>query len=158
MIKLIIGNKGSGKTKKLIDLVNTCVEKSDGNVVCIEKEPKLTYDVSSKARLLETDTYRVSGCKAFYGFLAGICAGNYDVTDILIDATFKIVGREYQKLVQFFDMLSELSEAQDVDSTSPSAVTKRICRWKCLTTAKSCKQKCTNKEPFSGSLFFPPQK
>lgn len=68
MIKLIIGNKGSGKTKKLIDLVNTCVEKSDGNVVCIEKEPKLTYDVSSKARLLETDTYRVSGCKAFYGF------------------------------------------------------------------------------------------
>lgn len=65
MIKLIIGNKGSGKTKKLIDLVNTCVEKSDGNVVCIEKEPKLTYDVSSKARLLETDTYRVSGCKAF---------------------------------------------------------------------------------------------
>ena len=64
MIKLIIGNKGSGKTKKLIDLVNTCVEKSDGNVVCIEKEPKLTYDVSSKARLLETDTYRVSGCKA----------------------------------------------------------------------------------------------
>ena len=52
MIKLIIGNKGSGKTKKLIDLVNTCVEKSDGNVVCIEKEPKLTYDVSSKARLL----------------------------------------------------------------------------------------------------------
>ena len=97
MIKLIIGNKGSGKTKKLIDLVNTCVEKSDGNVVCIEKEPKLTYDVSSKARLLETDTYRVSGCKAFYGFLAGICAGNYDVTDI------------------FFDMLSELSEAQDVD-------------------------------------------
>ena len=115
MIKLIIGNKGSGKTKKLIDLVNTCVEKSDGNVVCIEKEPKLTYDVSSKARLLETDTYRVSGCKAFYGFLPGICAGNYDVTDILIDATFKIVGREYQKLVQFFDMLSELSEAQDVD-------------------------------------------
>ena len=107
MIKLIIGNKGSGKTKKLIDLVNTCVEKSDGNVVCIEKEPK--------ARLLETDTYRVSGCKAFNGFLAGICAGNYDVTDILIDATFKIVGREYQKLVQFFDMLSELSEAQDVD-------------------------------------------
>ena len=104
MIKLIIGNKGSGKNQKLIDLVNTCVEKSDGNVVCIEKEPKLTYDVSSKARLLETDTYRVSGCKAFYGFLAGICAGNYDVTDILIDATFKIVGREYQKLVQFFDM------------------------------------------------------
>lgn len=115
MIKLIIGNKGSGKTKKLIDQVNTCVEVSDGNVVCVEKEPKLTYDVSSKARLLETDTYQINGHKAFYGFLAGICAGNYDVTDILIDATFKIVGRDYDKLPQFFGMLSELSEASDVN-------------------------------------------
>ena len=108
MIKLIIGNKGSGKTKKLIDQVNVCVESSDGNVVCIEKEPKLTYDVSSKARLLETETYLINGHKAFYGFLAGICAGNYDVTDVLVDATFKIVGREYEKL-------SQLSEATDVN-------------------------------------------
>ena len=104
MIKLIIGNKGSGKTKKLIDQVNVCVENSDGNVVCIEKEPKLTYDVSSKARLLETETYLINGHKAFYGFLAGICAGNYDVTD-----------REYEKLPQFFEMLSQLSEASDVN-------------------------------------------
>lgn len=115
MIKIIIGNKGSGKTKKLIDLVHDCVEKSDGNVVCIEKEPKLTYDVSSKARLLETDTYLINGHKAFYGFLAGICAGNYDVTDVLIDATFKIVGRDYSKLPQFFEMLLQLSEATDVN-------------------------------------------
>ena len=115
MIKLIIGNKGSGKTKKLIDLVNLCVEKSDGNVVCVEKEPKLTYDVSSKARLLETDTYAIKGHKAFYGYLAGICAGNYDVTDILVDATFKIVGREYEKLPQFFEMLTNLSNATDIN-------------------------------------------
>lgn len=115
MIKLIIGNKGSGKTKKLVELVNSCVENSDGNVVCVEKSSKLTYDISSKARLLETETYSINGCKAFYGFLAGICAGNYDVTDVLIDATFKIVGRDYSKLPQFFDMLSELSEATDVN-------------------------------------------
>lgn len=115
MIKLIIGNKGSGKTKKLVELVNSCVENSDGNVVCVEKSPKLTYDISSKARLLETETYSINGCKAFYGFLAGICAGNYDVTDVLIDATFKIVGRDYSKLPKFFDMLSELSEATDVN-------------------------------------------
>ena len=115
MIKLIIGNKGAGKTKKLIDLVNSCVETSSGNVVCIENEPKLTYDISSKARLLETESYNIKGHKAFYGFLAGICAGNYDVTEILVDATFKIVGREYDTLPQFFEMLSELSEATDVD-------------------------------------------
>lgn len=103
------------KQKKLVELVNSCVENSDGNVVCVEKSPKLTYDISSKARLLETETYSINGCKAFYGFLAGICAGNYDVTDVLIDATFKIVGRDYSKLPQFFDMLSELSEATDVN-------------------------------------------
>ena len=57
MIKVIIGNKGHGKTKRLIELVNACTDASDGNVVCVEKEPKLTYDVSSRARLLETDTY-----------------------------------------------------------------------------------------------------
>ena len=115
MIKLIIGNKGSGKTKKLVELVNSCVENSDGNVVCVEKSPTPIFAISSKARLLETETYSINGCKAFYGFLAGICAGNYDVTDVLIDATFKIVGRDYSKLPQFFDMLSELSEATDVN-------------------------------------------
>ncbi len=115
MIRVIIGNKGHGKTKRLIELVNNCTAESDGNVVCVEKEPKLTYDVSSRARLLETDTYAIKGHKALYGYLAGICAGNYDVTDILVDATFKIVGREYDKLIQFFDMLSELSEATDVN-------------------------------------------
>lgn len=68
-----------------------------------------------KLCLLETETYLINGHKAFYGFLAGICAGNYDVTDVLVDATFKIVGREYEKLPQFFEMLSQLSEATDVN-------------------------------------------
>lgn len=110
MISLIIGNKGAGKTKKLIELVNEAVKTSDGNVVCVEKEPKLTYDIDHKARLLETDSYQVTGMDAFYGFLCGICAGNYDVTDILIDATFKIVGRDYNQLPAFFNKLSHLSE------------------------------------------------
>lgn len=115
MISIIIGNKGSGKTKRLIDLVNKAVETSNGNVVCVENEPKLTYDISSKARLLETSTYKISGVKAFYGFLSGICAGNYDVTDILVDATFKIIGRDYSELPQFFSMLKDLSEASKVN-------------------------------------------
>lgn len=115
MISLIIGNKGAGKTKKLIEKVNAAVENSNGNVVCIEDEPKLTYDISSKARLLETNTYKINGVASFYGFLSGICAGNYDVTDILIDATFRIIGRNYEELPEFFKSLSELSESTDVD-------------------------------------------
>ena len=68
MVYLILGNKGSGKTKRLIDLVNAAVEKSNGNVVCIEKERLLTYNINYRARLVETDHYKVSGYDAFYGF------------------------------------------------------------------------------------------
>ena len=76
MITLILGHKGSGKTKLLIEKVNEAVESSNGNVVCIEKQPKLTYDVSYRARLMDTDHYNVTGFEAFYGFLCGVCAGD----------------------------------------------------------------------------------
>ena len=74
MITLIIGHKVSGKTNRLIQLANEAVEKSNGNVVVIEKGAKLTYDVSHKARLIDIEQYNVSGFDAFYGFLSGICA------------------------------------------------------------------------------------
>ena len=115
MVTLLTGKKGSGKTKKLIQLANEAVASSSGNVVVVEKGQKLTYDVTHKARLVDTDHYEIQGYDALFGFLSGICAGNYDVTDILIDATFKIVGREFEKLPQFFDMLSNLSDTSDVN-------------------------------------------
>ncbi|MCL2508488.1 MAG: hypothetical protein FWF05_04865 [Oscillospiraceae bacterium] len=101
MISLIIGRRGSGKTKHLIELVEETVRSSDGNVVCIEKEPKLTYDVNYRVRLIDTDHYAISGYDAFYGFLCGVCAGDHDITDILIDATLRIGGRDYEQLADF---------------------------------------------------------
>lgn len=117
MVKLIIGNKGSGKTKRLIDLVNGAVEKSNGNVVCIEKERLLTYDVNYRARLIETDHYKVSGYDAFYGFLCGVIAGDHDITDILVDATLKIGGRDYEALAAFLEKVSDLSKISEQDIT-----------------------------------------
>jgi len=114
MISLIIGNKGSGKTKRLIEMVNKAVAESKGNVVCVEKGPKLTYDISHKARLIDTEAYSISGFENFYGFLSGICAGNHDITDILVDATLKIGGRDYDKLVDFMTALSKLAENTSV--------------------------------------------
>ena len=76
MVKLIVGKKGTGKTKKLISLANEAVENSNGNVVVIEKGAKLTYDVTHKARLIDTEQYSISGYEAFFGFLSGLCAGN----------------------------------------------------------------------------------
>lgn len=117
MVKLIIGNKGSGKTKRLIELVNGAVEKSNGNVVCIEKERLLTYDVNYRARLIETDHYKVSGYDAFYGFLCGVIAGDHDITDILVDATLKIGGRDYEALANFLENVAELSKISEQDIT-----------------------------------------
>lgn len=117
MVKLIIGNKGSGKTKRLIDLVNGAVEKSNGNVVCIEKERLLTYDVNYRARLIETDHYKVSGYDAFYGFLCGVIAGDHDITDILVDATLKIGGKDYEALANFLEKVADLSKISEQDIT-----------------------------------------
>ena len=117
MVNLIIGNKGSGKTKRLIELVNSAVEKSNGNVVCIEKERLLTYNVNYRARLVETDHYNVSGYEAFYGFLSGIVAGAHDITDVLVDATLKIGGKDFAALAAFLKKVSELSDIAEQDFT-----------------------------------------
>ena len=70
MVSLIIGHKGSGKTKLLVDRVNAAVEKSNGNVICVEKETKLTYDVNYRARLVAADSFSVSGFDSLYVSLA----------------------------------------------------------------------------------------
>ncbi|MBO5252909.1 MAG: hypothetical protein J6C51_03080 [Clostridia bacterium] len=114
MITLLIGKKGSGKTKKLIELANAAVESSNGNVVVIEKGLKLTYDISHKARLVDSDAYGIQGMDALVGFISGICAANYDVTDIFIDSTLKITGNgvaEVEPITMKLKALSEASEA-----------------------------------------------
>ena len=115
MVTLLIGKKGSGKTKKLIQKANEAVAASQGNVVVIEKGAKLTYDITSKARLIDTDQYAVSGYDMLFGFLSGICAGNYDVTDILVDSTFKICPDGVDGLETFTKKLQDLSEASNAN-------------------------------------------
>ena len=110
MISLIIGNKGSGKTKRIIDMANEAVATSNGSVVCVEKGKKLIYDVNHKARLCDTDSYSINGFDAFYGFLAGLCAANYDITDVFVDATFKIGGRDYEQFADFIISIAKISE------------------------------------------------
>ncbi len=94
MIKLIIGKKGSGKTKLLIDKVNAAATASNGNVVCIEKGMKLTLELDHKVRLIDADEYGIKGYDAFYGFVNGVLAGNYDIKEIYVDGILKIGDKD----------------------------------------------------------------
>lgn len=107
MIKLIVGNKGSGKTKTLVGLVNEATKNSSGNVVCVEKGMQLTYDIDHKARLIESDGYGIAGFESLYGFLTGVLAGNYDITDLFVDGTFKIGGRDYDSFAKMIKKLGD---------------------------------------------------
>ncbi len=117
MLKLIIGKKGSGKTKKLIEEVTKGADISNGNVVCIEKGNTLTYNITHRVRLVDADHYSISGYDAFYGFLSGICAGNYDVTHIYVDAILRICGRDYNELAAFFKKVDALSKESSTEFT-----------------------------------------
>ena len=115
MVTLLIGKKGTGKTKKLIALANEAVAASSGNVVVIEKGLKLTYDITHKARLVDTEQYCVEGYDMIYGILSGICACDYDVTDILVDSTFKICPTAIDGLEDFTKKLQDLSETSNTN-------------------------------------------
>ena len=115
MISIIVGSKGHGKTKKLINMVDEAVKTTLGNVVVIEKKPNLGSNITTKARLVNTDEYDIKSVNGFYGFLAGVCAGNYDVTHIFVDATLKIIGRDYSELVTFLKRVEGLSKGSNAD-------------------------------------------
>ena len=90
MIKLIVGSKGSGKTKTLISMCNEAVKNTDGCVVCIEKAMSLQFSIVPQVRLIHADAYNISGYDEFYGFISGVLAGNYDIKDIFVDGILRI--------------------------------------------------------------------
>lgn len=110
MLKLIIGVKGTGKTKTLINMVNTAVENSHGDVVCIEKGVKLRYDVKYKARLINTEEYFIDDAQSLYGFLAGILASNHDVTDLFVDSALKICNNNTAEFDVFVEEVNKLAD------------------------------------------------
>ena len=108
MLKLMIGVKGTGKTKTLIEMVNSAVNTSNGAVVCIEKGDKLRYDVKYQARLINTEEFMVADAQALYGFVAGILASNHDVTELFIDSALKICNNDMAAFEKMLDNLAAL--------------------------------------------------
>ncbi|MBQ8170851.1 MAG: hypothetical protein IJZ95_02550 [Oscillospiraceae bacterium] len=117
MIKLITGKRGSGKTKVLIDAIHEAEKKSNGNVVAIQKGSSLNTDITYKVRLVNIEDYNVEGYDAFYGFIAGILASDHDCTDIFVDATLRITGRDYDKVGEMFEKLAKISADTTITCT-----------------------------------------
>ena len=91
MVRLIMGVKGSGKTKQLIELINNAAKDEPGNVVCIEANRNMTYDIHYHIRLIDAQEYKLNNYDLFRGFISGLYAGNYDISHIFIDDLLKIV-------------------------------------------------------------------
>ncbi|MBR4295899.1 MAG: hypothetical protein IKT56_03565 [Clostridia bacterium] len=122
MLKLIIGVKGTGKTKNLVNLVNEAVESSSGAVVCLEKGAKLRFDIKHQARLINTNDYCIFDAQSLFGFVAGIFASNHDVTDLFIDGTLKICGPDMAAFENMIVELDELSEKQGVKIVATASI------------------------------------
>ena len=111
MVRLIMGSKGSGKTKQLIEMINNAAKDEPGNVVCIEANRNMTYDIHYKIRLIDAQEYKLNSYDLFRGFISGQYAGNYDISHVFVDNLCKTVGREVDNDTELFlnwlDMFGE---------------------------------------------------
>ena len=117
MIHVIMGLKGSGKTKKLIEAINSAVASANGDVVCIEYGKKLTYDVTYKVRLVDSKEYGISTPDMLKGFLSGLHEGNFDITNVFIDNLYKTIGQDQAANEAFVDWVAKFAAENNMEIT-----------------------------------------
>ncbi len=114
MLKLIVGTKGSGKTKTMIDMINKAVKTTSGNIVVIEKCMKLTTEINHAARLVDVDEYDIAGADMLYGFVAGVLAGNYDITELFIDGILRITDHDMAAAAKVLNAIDKITSNIEV--------------------------------------------
>ena len=112
-----MGLKGSGKTKKLIESINEAVANAHGDVVCIEYGKKLTYDVTYKVRLVDSKEYGISSPEMLKGFLSGLHAGNFDITNVFIDNLYKTIGQDQAANEAFVEWVAKFAQENNMEIT-----------------------------------------
>lgn len=118
MVRVILDSAGAGKTKQLIEQINAAVEVENGNLVCIEPKRELTYNLHYNIRLVPAEDYPIKNLEVFRGFLAGMYAGNFDITHVFIDNLCKISGeRDSVKIENFLNWLEAFSEKNNIKFT-----------------------------------------
>ena len=117
MIQVIMGLKGSGKTKKLIDSINQAAKNAAGDVVCIEYDKKLTFDISYRVRLVDSKEYGIDNIDKLKGLVSGLHAGNYDITNVYIDNLYKTIGSDRKTGEAFILWCADFAKANDMNIT-----------------------------------------
>lgn len=117
MIQVIMGLKGSGKTKKLIAAINETVANAQGDVVCIEYGNQLTYDITYRVRLVSTKEYGINNADKLKGLLSGLHAGNFDITNVFIDNLYKTIGTDRAVGEEFILWCAEFAKANNMNIT-----------------------------------------
>ena len=117
MINVIMGLKGSGKTKRLIDAINAAVASAQGDVVCIEYGSQLTYDVNYRVRLVNSKEYEINNLDKLKGLLSGLHAGNFDITNVYIDNLYKTIGTDRAAGEEFIAWCAKFADANNMNIT-----------------------------------------
>lgn len=115
MIQIIFGKKGSGKTKRIIDLANDSVNNTKGDIVFVDDDNRYMFDLRHEIRFINAKEYGISTPKMFTGFIAGLIASNYDISQIFIDGFLRITNAELSLLKPFLDVLKTLCEKGHVN-------------------------------------------
>ena len=131
MLNVIIGEKGTGKTAKLIEAVHNAVNAATGNVVFVNKGKRHVLDLSHKVRLVDTEEYQITTYEEFYGFIGGMLSQNYDIAHIFIDSITKIVNDDLEALEKFLAKVETIAEQNNAEiqiilSLNPADATEGI--------------------------------
>lgn len=111
MVELLIGKKGTGKTKVLIDNVNGAAAVASGNVVFVSNDTSRNmYDIKTGVRMYDTSEFNITSWEEFFGFICGIVSGNFDITNIFVDGTLKIVNHSLDGFEKFLERVEEIGK------------------------------------------------
>ena len=115
MIQIIYGKKGSGKTKRILDMANQAVEEQHGDVVFVDDDNRYMFDLKHQVRFVNASEYGMRSADMFYGFLCGMLAQNFDMKVVFIDAFLKLVKTDINEMDWFFERLNACSTTHGVD-------------------------------------------
>ena len=115
MVQVIVGVKGKGKTKKLLDMANSAVKDAKGSVVYLDKSSKHMYELNNRIRLINVGEFRLMSSDGFIGFLCGIISQDHDLETVFLDSFLKLACVEGEDITPVIDALEKLGEKYDVN-------------------------------------------